>query len=116
MICSHRGCDTVQHLRWGIADPNDTRLSVLHDGLCNQSGWICEIDQPCFGRKLVDDACLLHRDWYGSQCHRHSCWPCSLLPGISMLDRSPLIAGPSGYHSNTNAAEHEISPFDSTFK
>ena len=33
-----------------------------------------------------------------------------------MLDCSSLIVGPSGYATNTNAAEHEISPFDSIFK
>src|ERR1700692_2653059 len=110
------GMDAVQHLGGGIADPDNSRACIVTDRLRNQPGGICEIDQPCAWTQSLYRSRLLDSDRNRAQRHRASARSSGLLPGITMLDCSPLVMRARFDAAHSNAVHHECSAIDRIFK
>ena len=88
--------------------PTTLQLSVLGKRLRNQSGGICEIDEPCLGCKSLHDAGM--RQGYGnrSQGHGHAARTGCFLTCQAFLDGNSFVSRASRHASDAQAAKHEI--------
>src|SRR5579875_3094337 len=105
--CAEGNGDAMEEFRRGVADADDTRTAVMGDGLSDESCGIGEVDEPCAGAVLLDNARVIDGGSDGAQRHGNAARAGGFLAGVAILDGGLFVLSTGGDAADTYAVQYK---------